>query len=365
MKEPIFIHIPKTGGTSINCVIKGTSWQTPINYHYRHLVFETKKSSCGDIFQRDNLDRYRDEFIFMMLRDPLDRLISEYYYIRNNQDFMQYLTSQPRSFEEYIDNPQTSNYMLKFLDGRRIYDDDTDMSEQRTNEIIGIIDELNIHTGIFEQYALSLSYLSSVGDFQWPDTIDVKRATLNRPQVRQISTALRERILANNAMDMKLYNHCLARLAEHTKALAVQKIKFKGGRLDFVIPYTMYNCILDVELQNKTFIETNKTFLVTLNHYLHKTVSTGKDYTKNWLSLFRDAVSFYYPNTRFAKQVKSIKRNHPLDEVVAIARLIDSAPQHPELGLDITQPKLQLRLTRDMAKVMRRDDVVAKGTHRW
>lgn len=365
MKEPIFIHIPKTGGTSINCVIKGTPWQTPVDYHYRHLVFETKKSNCGDIFQPENLDAYRNEFIFMMLRHPLDRLISEYYYIRNNQDFMQYLSTQPHSFEEYIDNPQTSNYMLKFLDGRRIYDSNTEMSEQRTDDIIRIIDELNIHTGIFEQYALSLSYLSNVGQFNWPDTIEVKRATLNRPDIRQISNALRSRVLEKNAMDMKLYNHCLARLAEKTKTLAVQKIKFKGGRMDFVLPYTMYNCILDVELQNKTFIETNKTFLVTLNHYLHKTVTSGKEYTKTWLTLFRDSVNFYYPNTRFAKQVKSIKRADPLDEVVAIARLIESVPQNPGLGIDITHPRLQLRLTREMAQVMRREDAVSKGTNKW
>lgn len=365
MKEPIFIHIPKTGGTSINCVIKGTPWQTPVNYHYRHLIFDTKKSNCGDIFQPDNSEQYRGEFIFMMLRHPVDRLISEYYYIRNNPDFMQYLHTQPQSFEDYIDNPQTSNYMLKFLDGRRIYDDNTEMSEQRTDQIIQIIDELNIHTGIFEQYALSLSYFSAMGDFTWPDTIEIKRATLHRPQLRQISKPLKAKIEANNAMDMKLYNHCLARLAEKTQKLAVSKIKFKGGRLDFVIPYTMWNCILDVALENKTFIETNKTFLVTLNHYLHKTVTNGKDYTKNWLKLFRESVSFYYPQTKFAKQVKSIKRNDPLDEVIAIARLIESVPQHPDWGVNITDPVLKLRLTKDMAQIMKRDDLVSKGTNNW
>lgn len=365
MKEPIFIHIPKTGGTSINCVIKGTPWQTPINHHYRHLIFETKQSNCGDIFQPENRDKYRDELIFMMLRHPVDRLVSEYYYIRNNQDFMQHLSVQPANFEQYIDNPQTSNYMLKFLDGRRIYDANTAMSEQRANEIIHTIDDLNIHTGIFEQYALSLSYFAAVGDFVWPDTIEVKRATLNRPNVKQLPKDLTAKILRNNDLDMKLYQHGVARLAENAKQLAVQKIKFKGGRLDFVIPYTLWNCILDVELQNKTFIETNKTFLVTLNHYLHKTVTTGKDYTKQWLKLFRESVAFYYPNTKFAKQVKSIKRSDPLDEVIAIARLIESAPTNPALGININQPQLQLRLTKEMAQVMKQDNLVSVGTNQW
>ena len=120
-QHPIFIHIPKTGGTSINCVMKGTEWQTPLDYHYRHLDFDTKTSTCGDIFDNKNNDNYHKEFIFMMLRHPVDRLISEYYYIRNNHEFMDLLTTKPNSFSDYINNSQTSNYMLKFLDGQRIY----------------------------------------------------------------------------------------------------------------------------------------------------------------------------------------------------------------------------------------------------
>ena len=80
-KQPIFIHIPKTGGTSINCVMKGTEWQTPLNFHYRHLDPDTKVSNAGDIFDRENYNQYQDEYLFMMLRNPIDRLISEYYYI--------------------------------------------------------------------------------------------------------------------------------------------------------------------------------------------------------------------------------------------------------------------------------------------
>ena len=50
-----------------------------------------------------------------------------------------------------------------------------------------------------------------------------------------------------------------------TQKLAINKIKYQGGKADFIIPYTMWNCILDFELSNRTFIEENITFFVTLN----------------------------------------------------------------------------------------------------
>ena len=59
---------------------------------------------------------------------------------------------------------------------------------------------------------------------------------------------------------MQLYNHCLAKLLARTQKIAINKIKYQGGRFDFIIPYTMWNCVLDIELENRRFIEENKTF---------------------------------------------------------------------------------------------------------
>ncbi|WP_299073177.1 sulfotransferase family 2 domain-containing protein [uncultured Paraglaciecola sp.] len=363
-QQPIFIHIPKTGGTSINCVIKGTEWQTPLDYYYRHLEFETKTSTCGDIFDRANREKYKQEFIFMMLRHPVDRLISEYYYIRKNPEFMGFLTTHPNSFAEYISNPQTSNYMLKFLDGQRIYSESA-LTSKRATEIISLIDELDMHVGIFEEYDRSLSYFSEVGDFTWPQTIDVKRATINRPSVKQISSEVVDKILAANELDLQLYQHCKAKLIERTQQLSINKIKYQGGKLDFVIPYTVWNCILDIELSNRRFIEENKTFFVTLNLYLHKTTGSGKEYAKNWVKLFKKSVAEYFKGTKFAKQIKQIRRPSAIDEIIAIARVIDAATSNPALGLELGQPKIKLLLTSQMGKVLQQKDVVVKGVINW
>ena len=363
-QQPIFIHIPKTGGTSINCVMKGTEWQTPLDFHYRHLDFETKTSTCGDIFDIKNIESYQKEFIFMMLRHPVDRLISEYYYIRKNSQFMGFLTNQPNDFSEYIDNSQTANYMLKFLDGQRIYSEST-LTEARALEIISIIDSLDIHVGIFEEYDRSLAYFSDVGDFDWPDKMDVKRATINRPSVKQIPSETLEKILNANQLDLQLYQHCKQKLIERTQELAINKIKYQGGKSDFVIPYTMWNCILDIELNNRTFIEENKTFFVTLNTYLHKTTGSGKEYTKNWMKLFKKSVALYFKGTKFGKQIKQIKKLSSIDEIIAVARVIDEATIKPSMGLDIGKPRIKLSLTPLMGEALKQDDMIKKGVIQW
>jgi hypothetical protein len=363
-QQPIFIHIPKTGGTSINCVMKGTEWQTPLDYHYRHLEFETKTSTCGDIFDSANTEKFLQEFIFMMLRHPVDRLISEYYYIRKNAEFMDLLTTQPKNFSEYVDNLQTSNYMLKFLDGQRIYSTN-ELTNERALEIISLIERLDIHVGIFEEYDRSLSYFSDVGDFAWPKTIAVKRATLNRPNVEQIPSDVLDKILVANKLDIQLYEHCKTKLIERTQKLSINKIKYQGGRLDFVIPYTMWNCILDIELTNRSYIEQNNNFFVTLNIYLHKTTGSGREYAKNWMKLFKKSVALHFNGTPFAKHIKQIKKNSPIDEIIAVARVIDEATIKPSMGLEIGKPKIKLSLTPEMGKVLKQDDVIKKGIINW
>lgn len=362
--QPIFVHVPKTGGTSINCVIKGTEWQTPLNYHYRHLDPQSKVSTAGDIFSSESYKQYQGEYIFMMLREPIDRLISEYYYIRKNDDFIRYLSSKPSSFHEYIQNRQTANAMTKFLLGEPLYSK-REISNEDVEQVINIIDSLDIHVGIFEAYDRSLSYFHMTGDFQWPETIDVKRATLNRPQVQQLSPALIEQITVANDADIQLYNYCKKRLLDRTENVEIKKVKYKGGKLDFVIPYTMFNCILDIELNNRQFVLENERFFVTLNVYLHKTAATGKMYLKNWLKMFKASVASYYPNTDFAKAVKKVKKADPLQEIIAIAQIIDLASKKPEMGIALGAPRMRLQLTQPMIDIMQQEDKITKGPMHW
>lgn len=353
-KKPIFIHIPKTGGTSINCVMQNTEWQTVPDFYYRHLIYETKMSNAGDIFSRDNVEKYSKYFIFMMLRDPVDRLISEYHFLQKHQEFMSMLQPVPRSFEDYIKNPQTSNYMLKFLDGRRIYDS-SPLSKSRADEIFNMIEMLDVRVGIFEEFQRSLSYFAKEGGFQFPSELKVKRATLNRPEKTEISSEVVELIQANNQLDFMFYKKCKARLLSKSSAMEVQNYNFVGGRYDHVIPYTTGFCILDMALKDRQFIEVNKNFLITLNIYLHKTVETGEEYCKEWVRHFKKSSLKSLPNCEFIRLLKNVDSGSPLDDIVRISELIDLASRDLSLGLDVTHPQIMMSMSKDMVAVMRRE----------
>ena len=80
----IFIHILKTGGTTINTAMHHSEWQTEVDFNYRHIKKKTKRSNSADIFDYKNIEKYKDYTIFMMVREPVDRLISEYYFKNKN-----------------------------------------------------------------------------------------------------------------------------------------------------------------------------------------------------------------------------------------------------------------------------------------
>lgn len=349
-KKPIFIHIPKTGGTSINCMMQETDWQTIPDYHYRHIIYQTKQSNSGDIFDQSLVKKYKQEFIFTMLRHPVDRLVSEYFFLRKHDEFMSLLESQPSSFEEFIELKQTSNYMLKFLNGDYIYDE-REMDEKRADEIIASIDELDIHVGIYEHFDLSLNYFTAVGGFEWPKKIEIKRATINRPHIKSISKSVQQKILKNNALDLKLYQHCLDKLLVKSAELPKTRFQYKGDKFEHILPYTTRFCILEIELQDMHFVEVNKSFLMTLNVYLHKSVKTGKEYSKKWVKLFKEHVAYYYPGTKFAKNIKQVKRSTSIDEIIAIAQVIDVASKDMTLSLEIEKSKMQFRMNASMEKV--------------
>jgi len=96
-KKRIFLHVPKTGGTTLNCAIEGSGWQTDPDFYYRHILYDTKKSNSGDIFEPENLEKYQQYNIFSMLRHPVDRLISEYYFLEDRKEFMSLILKQPKN----------------------------------------------------------------------------------------------------------------------------------------------------------------------------------------------------------------------------------------------------------------------------
>lgn len=92
-KKILFVHIPKTGGSSIEAMMKRSGWEcgfhrvqppgflkiTPQHYH-------------GELLQTI-FDINKFDFCFSVVRDPVSRFISEYKY-RNKHKYNSQLTTQ-------------------------------------------------------------------------------------------------------------------------------------------------------------------------------------------------------------------------------------------------------------------------------
>lgn len=325
-EQSIFIHIPKTGGTTINCVMNNSKWQTMPDFNYRHINHDTKRSNSKDIFNPINYDKYSDYKIFMLLRHPVDRLISEYYFIKDRSEFMSLIKPSPNNLKQYIKSKQTQNYMIGFLLGKRMYD--TNYVNRTDFELVkNSIRNLPIYTGIFEKYQESMTYFENKTGIKWPKKVEVKRITLNRPEIDDISDEIRDLILKNNQLDYELYEHCLKIFNENTQNLSVNNILFKKNKYDYVLKYTERFCLLELNLKTKDFILAHSEFFEDLSFHLHTKVGAkkGKSYVELWNAAFIKAVKEQLPNTMLSADIDMAinDKDDPLNQTKAISNIID------------------------------------------
>lgn len=322
-KNQIFIHIPKTGGTTLNCLFFGE--ETPINpnYNYRHIVYETKMSNSGDIFNPLKNDAYLNTQIVMMLRHPIDRIISEYYFLKDRSEFFDQIKPTPKSFKDYVNSKQTFNYNISFLLGKKIYSNDV-VNEEDLKMVINAIEKLNIKIGINEHFEESLQFFAHYLNLKLPNKIHSKRITLQRPAKDEISPDLCKTILANNALDLKLYEYALDKF----KSLPKKNVNFNivKNKLDYAVVYSNRFSLLEAYMQNKDFLNFNQLFFKSLSESLNKAkINDSFQYVKLYALETLTALQIAYPNLNFSIAIDEInKTNDPLKCIETIAKNIDN-----------------------------------------
>ena len=322
MSELIFIHIPKTGGTTINSAMNGTYWQTKPGYNYRHILSD-KSSNSGDIFLQKNKEKYQNDKIFMMLRHPVDRLISEFYFINNRNEFTKLIKSKPKSFEDYVKSPQTQNYVVNFLKGNRMYST-VRPTDRDLDSIIEAIETLPIHVGIFERFSESLSFFTKHTGIQWKKEIPIKRMTIRRPKVEALSKELIDCIEKNNSLDLKLYEHCLNKFKKES-GLNSKKHRFNGNRYDHVLAFSARACLYELVLSDKNFIKQNFTFFKSLTFHLLNDlkIRDGKELMTIWNATFIETLNSDFSDSALSKELSSLSNEEPIEHAYAIGQTID------------------------------------------
>ena len=162
---------------------------------------------------------YNDFNWLTILRDPVERIISEYYFIYNTFYLRRtevafrvwsHLSEEERlDLIKYIQSPYTYNGQIKFIMGKGFLNDYI-VTEEDYDRLIERMEELDFKVGIMEKLEDSLSYFNNSFGFNMGiNQMTHERKNNNKPYV---SEEIREEIEKHNKLDIKLYNYFLEKL---------------------------------------------------------------------------------------------------------------------------------------------------------
>jgi Galactose-3-O-sulfotransferase len=222
----IFLHIPKTAGTTLNRIIDREYGPSTVFSTYgprsREVMTEFIEMSEA---QRSSIRVLRGheffgthEFFrppvtyFTVLRDPVDRIVSHYHYVRRSPQhrFHRTVTSQNMSLKDYVccmTAKELNNGQARLLSGQKL-DEHFDFG-QCSDELLEIAKKnLEKHftlVGLTERFDETLILLKrSLGWRRFPVYIK-KNVTQNRPLKDSLSTEVLNAIKRYNELDIELY----------------------------------------------------------------------------------------------------------------------------------------------------------------
>ncbi|WP_169727814.1 sulfotransferase family 2 domain-containing protein [Desulfovibrio inopinatus] len=233
MRTPFFfLHIPRTAGTTLNSILKNNFEEHEILSIYREDDYKQKRILSAE--ERDQLKLIQGHLflqsytpptiysipvnVFTFLRDPVQRLISEYVFLKTwpNNHLYRYLNENGVTFSDYItSDSKMLRYRGKNFMTRMISGEDFDLTKF-PHEPLRIAKE-NITTrfgfvGIQERFNESLLLLKS---FLGLDSIIYEKRNALRQELKEHITQSDIAIAESyNAADRELYIYASEKFSE-------------------------------------------------------------------------------------------------------------------------------------------------------
>ena len=223
-----FMHIGKTGGISICRELMNRfdhdaifQFGLPQLCDFESLQLETKKLVAGHFSYNQLKYLSPNRFLFSMLRDPVDRVLSAYYFTRNypreTNEFNRTIieSAKQHSLSEFINLDHPDVQMM--VRNQQTYTFASDWTVDRTGDEESILEKalLNFESfyfvGLYEFYNSSLKYLSyKCGFAPWPSK-NIINKTSTRKRVEEVPADVVENIKSLNRLDLELYRVCRAK----------------------------------------------------------------------------------------------------------------------------------------------------------
>ncbi|MDM5453433.1 sulfotransferase family 2 domain-containing protein [Peribacillus simplex] len=221
----IFMHVPKTGGTTLSEILRK---QYEVNEIFDHDSYEYKikkvdqleeeekkkiKAVAGHYYYGIHQHFSKPSNYFTMLRDPVDRVISLYFFLKNQPG---YERVREMTLEEFVlRDPEAQNLQTMLVSGDPDYPDIKKAKENlKTFSVVGV-------TELFNETLFCLKKEYAWGDIHYIR----KNITKNRLAKEEVPSDIINLIKKYNAMDMELYNLAKELLYKKLKSLTVDEQK--------------------------------------------------------------------------------------------------------------------------------------------
>lgn len=237
----VFVHVPKTAGTTLKRVFAREYGHESL---FKTLPEEDLEGTVARFRDLDHEDRSRVRLIqghmpfgihqvlgepvqyVTMLRNPVDRVVSHYYYarrlpehylhdaIRAGMTLKEYVTTAGGGLSLELDNGQTRSIAgapHHLLEVGACTEEMLELAKQNLDRHFGAV-------GLLERFDESLLVFRRA--FGWGIPFYVRRnVTRNRPRVREIDADTLAVIEDHNRLDMELYRYATQRLDDRIRQL--------------------------------------------------------------------------------------------------------------------------------------------------
>jgi hypothetical protein len=221
----IFLHVQKTGGSTIRGILRREYGQDVIagipgvfNHELLQETIEQRKS------EYDAIDVLSGHMVFgahrhlppgytyiTFLRDPVDRVISDYYYVLRtpSHDYHEPVATDGYSLSEYVESGitfYTNNLHARLISGEGEHVPFGECTPAMADKAIRNLEEHPSVVGLTEHFDKSIILMKQRLGWSLP-FYRVQNSTSNRPQKDEVSESDRALIQEYNAIDQSLYEY--------------------------------------------------------------------------------------------------------------------------------------------------------------